>query len=91
MLHEHDLGRSLVDTLADLSQQRTPWSDDDRGHLEQTARAYTKMLREHIQKEDRVLYPLAQRRLSDPVKQEISTRFLAALLFEDLASPIEVP
>ncbi|KPK15516.1 MAG: hypothetical protein AMJ62_08890 [Myxococcales bacterium SG8_38] len=39
---------------------------------------------------DRILYPLAERRLSKPVKQELARRFLATLLFENLALPIEV-
>lgn len=87
LLHEHDLGRSLVGSLEDLARKPTPWGDEERRQVERTVRAYAALLREHIQKEDRVLYPLAARRLPEPVKQQISARLFLALLFEDLVSP----
>jgi hemerythrin-like domain-containing protein len=75
MLQEHDLGRSLVAALANLSQQPTPWCDEDRRDAERTARTFTNLLRNHIQKEDRVLYPLAEQRLTPPLKDRISVLF----------------
>lgn len=84
MLHEHDLGRSLVDSLASLAQQPTPWNEEERRHVEKTVRAYAKLLRKHIRKEDRVLYPLACRRLPGSVMREISMRVLGEHLFEEL-------
>jgi len=74
MLHEHDLGRSLVATLASLAGRPTPWNDEDRRQIEQTVREYAAFLREHIQKEDGVLYPMAEARLPQAVKDEISLR-----------------
>jgi len=87
MLHQHDLGRSLVDSLANLAQQPTPWNEEDRRHVEKTVRAYAKLLRDHIRKEDRILYPLARRRLPGPVMREISMRVLGECLFEELSFP----
>jgi len=87
MLHEHDLGRSLVDSLAHLAQQPTPWNDQERQHLDRTVRTYAKLLREHIRKEDKILYPLARRRLPGPVMREISMRVLGECLFEELNLP----
>jgi hemerythrin-like domain-containing protein len=75
MLHEHDLGRSLVSALDALAQQSTTWSQEDRGTLEQTVQEFSALLRRHIQKEDQVLYPMAAARLPEPVKEEMFRRF----------------
>lgn len=91
MLHEHDLSRSMIDTLSNLTVQPTPWSEEDRRQLEQTVCAYAALMRDHIQKEDQVLYPLAQRLLPGPAKREISMRVLVAHLFDDLVPPGVVP
>jgi len=77
MLHEHDLGRSLVRVLDGLAQQSTTWSQEDRGTLEQTVQEFSALLRRHIQKEDQVLYPMADARLPEPVKEEMFRRFQA--------------
>jgi len=75
MLHEHELGRSLVRTLSNSARQREPWNEDDWRHVERTVQAFARLLREHIQKEDRVLYPLAEQRLSTSAKDEVSVLF----------------
>lgn len=61
MLLEHEEGRgyvramtSAVETLA--APERGATSDE----LGQNARAYIRLLREHIQKEDQILYPMAE-------------------------------
>jgi hemerythrin-like domain-containing protein len=75
MLHEHDMGRSLVRTLDALAQQATTWSEDDYETLARTAREFSTLLRQHIQKEDQILYPMASTRLPEPVKEELLRRF----------------
>lgn len=77
MLHEHNLGRTLVGALDGLAQQSAPWSDDDRAALGATAREFASLLRQHIQKEDQVLYPMARARLPAPVQEEMARRFQA--------------
>jgi hemerythrin-like domain-containing protein len=77
MLHEHDLGRSLVSVLDGLAQQSTTWSKEDHGTLAHTVREFSTLLRQHIQKEDQVLYPMADARLPEPVKEEMFRRFQA--------------
>jgi len=77
MLHEHDLGRSLVSALDALAQQSSHWSDQDRAALVHTVREFSTLLRQHIQKEDQVLYPMAAARLPEPVQQELFRRFQA--------------
>jgi hemerythrin-like domain-containing protein len=77
MLHEHDLGRSLVGVLDGLAQQSTTWSKEDRGTLARTVQELSTLLRQHIQKEDQILYPMADARLPEPVKEEMFRRFQA--------------
>lgn len=63
MLEEHDRGRALVGVLAEKARPGGPWDDADRAAIAQAARGFAEMLRVHIQKEDRVLYPLAVQHL----------------------------
>ena len=77
MLREHDLGRSLVSVLDGLAKQPATWSEQDRDTLARTVGEFSALLRQHIQKEDQILYPMADTRLPDPVKEEMSRRFQA--------------
>jgi hemerythrin-like domain-containing protein len=75
MLREHDLGRSLVSVLDGLAKQPATWSEQDRNTLARTVREFSTLLRQHIQKEDQILYPMADTRLPEPVKEEMFRRF----------------
>lgn len=77
MLQEHDLGRSFVGVLDGLAQQSAAWSDEDRNTVATTAQELSAMLRQHIRKEDQVLYPMADTRLPAPVQEEMFRRFQA--------------
>jgi hemerythrin-like domain-containing protein len=50
MLEEHDLGRALLETMA----------EDRPGQRAVEARRYTRLLRDHLSKEDLILFPLAE-------------------------------
>src|SRR5512145_1493870 len=63
MLHEHDVGRAFVKRLADLAAQAAPWSAQDREALAEAAHGYANLLRQHIHKEDDILYPMAEQHL----------------------------
>lgn len=60
MLHEHTLGRELVRILGALAERTGPWSDADRDELYDAATDFAGLLRTHIQKEDRILYPMSE-------------------------------
>jgi hemerythrin-like domain-containing protein len=75
MLHEHELGRSHVRALDELARQTPAWSDDDLASLGRVVREFSSLLRQHIRKEDQVLYPMADARLPAPVKDEMFRRF----------------
>lgn len=76
MLHEHEDGRRLVRALSDFATRSSAgWSDADRANIRQTARAYAELLRQHIQKEDMILYPMAVSRLDESTMDEIAQQF----------------
>ena len=63
MLGEHEAGRALVAQLGRRATQATAWTDDDRDDNLRDAMDFTALLRNHIAKEDQMLYPLARRTL----------------------------
>jgi hemerythrin-like domain-containing protein len=65
MLKEHQQGREYV---AKISDSLTKYLDGDKeavGALVKSARAYIALLTQHIDKENNVLFPLAEQNLSD--------------------------
>jgi hemerythrin-like domain-containing protein len=71
MLDEHDQGRALVGALAERSASPGAWSDDDRQAIAVAAHGFSELLRAHIQKEDRILYPMAEQRLPPDALQAV--------------------
>jgi len=72
MLHEHEQGRALVSILKARAEQQAPWSEADRQEVADAARGFAGMLRAHIQKEDRVLYPMAEQHLAPEVMARVA-------------------
>lgn len=77
MLAEHGEGRRLTGALAELSAGEAQWDPEERRRLLFAATGYARLLKEHIQKEDRILYPMAARMLSEDVWQQIESEFSA--------------
>ena len=67
MLQEHEHGRSVLRTMS--------MSPDDRQQWMGAARDYASFLRAHLEKENRVVFPMAEYMLSDEVKREILEHF----------------
>jgi len=63
MLHEHGEGRTHVGALRRIGDVSGPLSADERREVAEHAAAYVPLLRQHILKEDRILYPMAERAL----------------------------
>jgi len=61
MLMEHTSGRAHVHALADSAAGAAHGERAARDTFAEHARAYAALLRSHIDKEDHVLYPLAER------------------------------
>lgn len=78
MLYEHNLGRSFVSGLNNAMLK------SDKGEIIKNARGYGELLREHIFKEDNILYPMADTALSEEAQTLISEKFakVSELKFE---------
>jgi hemerythrin-like domain-containing protein len=72
MLHEHDEGRAFVGVLKARAEQPAAWTDADRQEISDAAFGYAHLLRHHIQKEDGVLYPMAEQHLPPDALEAVS-------------------
>lgn len=75
MYQEHDRGRTFARQLKSLGEKDSTWSEADRTELSKVANGYTSLLRQHIYKEDNILYPMAEARLSAAAMQQIADAF----------------
>ncbi len=73
MLYEHDQGRALVETMIENGQAKV-WGDAERKAIRETAEGFVELLERHIEKENGILYPMAQSRLSSGAMQSVSDR-----------------
>lgn len=77
MLAEHDLGRRYVNALAEAARHYAQDSAGSGAALAQSARGYATLVRQHIYKEDTVLYPMAIAILSETELEAIGDQFEA--------------
>ncbi|MGE5623751.1 MAG: hemerythrin domain-containing protein [Methanocella sp.] len=75
MLAEHDQGRAHVRTLAEAAARLEAGDQTATAGLLRHALAYVELLRAHIQKEDRILFPLADRVLSEAEQEALAETF----------------
>ncbi len=73
MMREHQDGRAHVKKLAGLTEDGL----ENRKGIIRTGRAYVDLLSKHIQKEDNVLYPLANQVLETEDQEELEKGFEA--------------
>ena len=69
MLYEHDEGRLFVKGLIEGLE------NVDVGAVVKNAMAYVSLIREHIYKEDNILYPMADEALSDEAQKSMLVQF----------------
>jgi len=75
MMHEHDECRRLIQTLAARTRQSSAWSEAERNEIARAAHGYADLLRNHIVKEDQILYPISEARLPNDAKARIANGF----------------
>jgi hemerythrin-like domain-containing protein len=75
MLAEHEEGRGYVRTMAAVVASAGKDSVDNRQILRETAIAYIRLLRQHIQKEDEVLFQMADGVLSSEEQKTLLREF----------------
>jgi hemerythrin-like domain-containing protein len=78
MLMEHDQGRAFVKTMETATLEALDGQPGRRRIIADNALAYAALLREHIAKEDDILYPLAERVIPDTMRDDIIAGYSAA-------------
>lgn len=78
MLMEHDQGRAFVATMETAALTALAGKAGQEGVIAQNALAYAELLRGHIDKEDEILYPLAERVIPDNMRDDIIEGYAAA-------------
>ena len=68
---EHDAGRAHVRTLEEAAQQALAGETGQAVIIAEHAKGYATLLRGHIEKENDILYPLAERVLPEDVRQQM--------------------
>jgi hemerythrin-like domain-containing protein len=74
MLLEHEEGRALVRAMAE-ALPRAGVDPKVEAALKQNARAYLRLLREHIQKEDEILFKIAEDVLTPEEQKKLAREF----------------
>jgi hemerythrin-like domain-containing protein len=75
MLTEHDEGRRYIRDMKDALTALTGGRREKAASFVAAARNYAELLREHIEKEDNVLYPLADHLLPLGTDEEMAREF----------------
>lgn len=69
MLNEHEDGRECVEMMEHAMEEKH--SDNMQMYCE----GYAELLAQHIQKEDNILYPMAEEALKEEVKEKIAEEY----------------
>lgn len=72
MLVEHDSGRLFIQELRAALDRVKSGDDESRLDVIANAISYTHLLKRHIEKEDTVVYPFAQRQLAPEIIEQVN-------------------
>jgi hemerythrin-like domain-containing protein len=75
MLTEHEHARELVRQMEQFAEAAASGDETARIIITSAGRSYVALLRAHIQKEDGVLFPMAEEILPEDVKEELESGF----------------
>ena len=75
MLAEHEMGRTYVRAMAEAAQHYSQGDKRAASGLVQCGRSYVSLLRQHIAKEDGILFPKADRVLSEAEQAQLLKEF----------------
>ena len=78
MLMEHDQGRAFVKAMETAAREAFDGRTGRERIIADNALAYAALLREHIAKEDDILYPLAERVIPDAMRDGIIAGYAEA-------------
>lgn len=75
---EHEQGRTHVRALEEAARRMAGGGHGEEAAIVLHARGYAQLLRSHIDKEDHILYPLAERVLPEALRPAMVTAYAAA-------------
>jgi len=75
MLMAHDQGREFVRNMEEAALKAKEGETGQIPVIAENARGYIELLRDHIDKEDSILYPLAERVLPEDVRPELIEKY----------------
>lgn len=75
MLYEHEEGRSYTSAFREAAQRMTGGDADAKEDVARNALAYVTLLRQHIQKEDNILFMMAKRMLPPDAEAALQAAF----------------
>ncbi len=75
MLAEHEEARRLTRAMRAAAEQMQGGDPSAASQVVQNALSYVKLLRQHIQKEDRVLFPVADRAIPAEQREQVDAAF----------------
>lgn len=75
MQMEHEQGRAFVRGLEEAAQKALAGEPGQIPIIAENAKGYAELLRGHIDKEDTILYPLAERVLPEEVREQMLTAY----------------
>lgn len=75
MMHEHEQGRALVRSMKENLDAAAAGVPNAVDAVRRAAAGYVGLLRQHIQKEDNILFVMAERALDCQKKQELISAF----------------
>ncbi|MFC1972404.1 hemerythrin domain-containing protein [Chloroflexota bacterium] len=71
MLREHEMGRSYVKNMSEAVEKYKAGESSYSSQFVENAKKYTELLTQHIDKEDNILYPMADMQLSEEKQREL--------------------
>jgi hemerythrin-like domain-containing protein len=75
MLAEHEQGRAYVATLLKVVEGDGPLTESEISEIRSAAGGYADLLRDHIMKEDQILYPMALKVVPAERLESMATQF----------------
>lgn len=78
MLMEHDQGRAFVKNMEEAVREAQAGRSGSYQAIADNALGYAELLKQHIAKEDTILYPLAERVLPETVRPGVLAAYQAA-------------
>ena len=88
---EHDQGRAYVRAMEEAAQKALDGEAGQSVIIAENAKGYAALLRGHIEKEDDILYPLAERVLPEEVRERMLDAYNGAEQRTPGACDVKVP